>query len=153
MSTPAKSVHTMLDLSPREAAERLLAAGHDDTDWLDDFADHFDRRRSGQSLERTLGVWDLSQSEAARLFGVSRQALSKWMQHGVPNDRAEHVADVAAATDLLLHHLKRDRIPAVVRRAAPALHDRSLLDLFALGETAEVLAACRRMFDFGQAHS
>jgi len=143
----------MLDLNPREAAERLLAAGHDDTDWLDDLADPFERRRGGQSLARTLNVWDLSQSEAARLFGVSRQALSKWLQHGVPNDRAEQVSDLAAATDLLLHYLKRDRVPAVVRRAAPALSDRSLLDLFELGETDAVLDACRKMFDFGQAHS
>ena len=53
----------------------------------------------------------LSQAEAARLFGVSRQALAKWVHHGIPSDRVRAVSDLAAATDLLVHYLKRDRIP------------------------------------------
>ena len=115
--------------------------------------EHLDRRRAGQSLTRTLAVWDLNQSQAARLFGVSRQALNKWIEQGVPGERAEAVADLAAATDLLVHHLKRDRIPAVVRRAIPALGDQSLLDLLSTGETARVLQACRDMFAFERAHT
>jgi transcriptional regulator with XRE-family HTH domain len=143
----------MTTLPPREAAERLLAARQDQSDWLDDFAEHLDRRRSGQSLERTLAVWDLSQSDAARLFGVSRQALGKWLHQGVPADRAEVIANLAAATDLLLHHLKRDRIPAVVRRTAANLDDRSLLDLLAQEQSAALLQACRQMFDFASAQA
>ena len=36
-----------------------------------------------------------------------------------PAERAEAVAALAAATDLLDHHLKRERIAAVVRRKSP----------------------------------
>jgi hypothetical protein len=63
------------------------------------------------------------------------------------------VADLAAATDLLVRHLQRDRIPAVVRRPAPALGRRSLLELLDAGEAHGVLAACRAMFAFGDAHA
>ena len=81
------------------------------------------------AFTRTTETWDLSQAEAARLFGVSRQAVGKWRRHGVPRERAGAVADLAAATDLLVRHLKRDRIPAVVRRPIPALDGVSLVEL------------------------
>ena len=153
MSAANKLIDDVIKLDAREAAERLVASQHRRGRWLDVFTEHLDRRRAGQSLTRTLAVWDLNQSQAARLFGVSRQALNKWMEQGVPGERAEAVADLAAATDLLVHHLKRDRIPAVVRRAIPALGDQSLLDLLSTGETAGVLQACRDMFAFERAHT
>lgn len=62
-------------------------------------------------------------------------------------------ADAARATDLLVHHLRRDRIPAVVRRSAPNLAGRSLLEMLAAGETSQLLEAVRGMFDFGDAHA
>ncbi|MEO1574308.1 MAG: hypothetical protein AAFU65_05035 [Pseudomonadota bacterium] len=151
MSSSAENLAAIAHLSPKEAAAQL-ASGRDDV-WLDRFSAHLDRQRSGQSLERMLTVWGLSQADAARLFGVSRQAIGKWLSQGVPTDRAVAIADLSAATDVLVHHLKRDRIAAVVRRAAPALDDRSLLDMVGEGRAAEVLLACRRMFDFGQAHT
>jgi hypothetical protein len=71
----------------------------------------------------------------------------------VPADRAEIVADVAAATDLLVRHLQRDRVAAVVRRRAPSLGDQSLLELLERGRSRDVLAACRAMFAFTEAHA
>lgn len=151
MSSSAESLSSVAHLSPKEAAAQL-ASRRDDV-WLDRFSAHLDRQRSGQSLERILDVWGLSQADAARLFGVSRQAIGKWLAQGVPTDRTVAIADLSAATDVLVHHLKRDRIAAVVRRSAPALKGRSLLDLVGEGRSAEALLACRRMFDFGQAHT
>jgi predicted transcriptional regulator len=139
------------ELDPREAAAKLAAAHQKELGWLDEFAEYLDRHRAGQSLARTLTVWDLNQSQAARLFGVSRQALSKWLDQGVPAERAEVIADLAAATDLLVRYLKRDRIPAVVRRSVAMLNNQSLLDLLTAGETRTLLQACRDMFDFDQA--
>lgn len=139
-------------LDPKAAAERLIAAHRDEAGWLDAFAEHLDRARNAEALERVLAAWNLNQSDAARLFGVSRQAISKWLAQGVPAERAAAVADLAAATDLLLHHLKRERVPAVVRRSAVALDERSLLGLLEGGNTGAVLRACRDMFDFGEAH-
>lgn len=151
MSRPAADLARLTDLDPRDAAARLAADQRDDRAWLDEFAESLDRYRSAQSFARMLSVWNLNQSEAARCFGVSRQALSKWLRQGVPAERSETIADVAAATDLLVHFLKRERIPAVVRRPAAELGERSLLDLLATGDTRALLRACREMFRFEHA--
>jgi predicted transcriptional regulator len=140
------------DLSPREAAHRLVRAHREQDGWLDRFAAELDQQRVSSSLSRILSVWQLSQSDAARLFGVSRQAVAKWMEGNLPAERAVAVADLAAATDLLVRYLERDRIPAVVRRSAAALGGESLMQLLGRGETRLVLEACRNMFDFAKAH-
>ncbi len=143
----------LTDLAPDEAAGWLVARQSAHDGWLDAFTESLERRRGGRELARILHVWQVSRAEAGRMFGVSRQAVTKWLDDGVPSDRTARVADLAAATDLLTHHLKRERIPAVVRRPAPALGERSLLDLWAAGETSRVLHACREMFAFGDAHA
>ncbi len=136
-----------------EAAERTFREHRHDVGWLDAFAAGLDRRRAVDAFTRTTETWGLSQAEAARLFGVSRQAIGKWRRRGVPAERAGAVADLAAATDLLVHYLKRDRIPAVVRRPIPALGGVSLVELLGQGDTGAVLAACRDMFRFDQAQA
>ena len=153
VNATAKKLPTEPGLSPREAAEKLAAAHQDQHGWLDAFAEQLDHYRAGQSLARTLEVWDVSQSQGARLFGVSRQAVSKWIEGGIPAERTEAVADLAAATDLLVHYLKRERIPAVVRRAATAIGSQSFLDLWAIGHTTVLLERCRAMFSFEQAQN
>ncbi|NJN51866.1 MAG: hypothetical protein HC809_08940 [Gammaproteobacteria bacterium] len=135
-------------MDPRRAAEQLFATHKDERAWLDAFAESLDRKRAAHALARTLEVWGLSQADAARLFGVSRQAVGKWLEAGVPSERTQVVADLAAATDLLVRYLKRDRVSAVVRRAIAARGGASLLDLLAQGESTELLAVCREMFAF-----
>jgi hypothetical protein len=75
------------------------------------------------------------------------------LDRGIPSERVRAIGDLAAATDLLVRHLKRDRIPAVVRRPAAALGGQSLVDLLADFRAREVLDACRSMFDFDRAHA
>jgi predicted transcriptional regulator len=152
MNATAKQLAKVVKLDPREAAAQLAAAQREGSAWLDEFAEHLDRHRAGQSLARTLAVWGLSQSQLADYFGVSRQAVNKWIEQGIPAERLETLADLAAATDLLVHYLQRDRIAAVVRRPIPAL-ERSLLDLLAAGETRLLLQTCRDMFDFERVQS
>ncbi|MDZ7643622.1 MAG: hypothetical protein U5K76_04935 [Woeseiaceae bacterium] len=139
------------ELNPREAAARVTAAHRNEPGWLDEFAEYLDRQRAAQSLARILGVWGLNQSQAARAFDVSRQALSKWLAQGIPAERTESIADLAAATDLLVRYLKRDRIPAVVRRRGGRLGERSLLDRLHEGDTRLLLQHCRDMFRFAEA--
>jgi hypothetical protein len=76
--------------------------------------------------------------------------LSKWRQSGVPADRTPALMDHAAATDELDRRVKRERIPAVVRRPAPDLAGRSLLDLAMENRHAEVRQAVARMFDLSR---
>ena len=140
----------LAELEPQDAASLLLA--EHDSAWIAALTEELDRRQSGQQLERIMRLWDLSRTDLGRLFGVSRQAVSKWIDDGVPADRITQVADLAAITDLLAHYLKRDRIPAVVRRSASSLGGVSLLDLVGEGRTAEAVAFTRRMFTFADAH-
>jgi predicted transcriptional regulator len=109
--------------------------------------DDLDRRLETDPLSRIMRVWGLSGSEMGRIFGVSRQAVSRWLDSGVPPARAEAVADLAAATDLLTRYVKRERIPAVVRRPSEMLGGRSLHELALKGRHREVHDAVRRMFD------
>ena len=62
---------------PAAAAAAVYRAHAGDRDWLDAFSACLDRHRAGQALSRILAAWGLSQAEAARLFGVTRQALAK----------------------------------------------------------------------------
>lgn len=140
----------MVKRSPHAVAERLIAEAPD-REWLRALTDDLDRRLRTDPLERLLALWGLSASEAARAFGVTRQAMSKWRRSGVPAERTPALMDLAAATDLLDRYVKRERIAAVVRRPAGNLGGRSLLDLVSGGRHAEVRAAVAAMFELRRA--
>ncbi len=132
--------------APREVAERLVAEAPS-LSWLRALTDDLDRRLRASELDRLMRLWALSAAEVARIFTVSRQAISKWRHTGIPADRLPAVADLATATDLLDRYVKRERIPAVVRRSADMLGGRSLLDLALEQKHAEVRDAVANMFD------
>lgn len=144
------AVTALPELDPRHAAAQLLA-DHNDA-WVNAFTDELDRHLSGRTLTRVMRLWHLSRAELGELFGVSRQAVSKWITDGVPGDRAPQVAEVDAITDLLDRYLKRDRIPAVVRRPAPRLEGVSLIGLVTSGRGSDALRLTRQMFTFTDLH-
>lgn len=139
---------TWLREDPKVMAAEVARAAQDNPAWVAAFISEFEAQARADQLPRVLRVWGLSATEAAGIFGVSRQAFAKWARAGVPSERLGAVGDLAAATDLLVHYLKPERIPAVVRRPAEAFGGRSLLDVAATGDTPAVLAWCRAMFDF-----
>lgn len=143
---------TLTQLDPKQAAHQLVE-GQSDSTWLAVFAAELDRCMATDQLTRVMRLWKLSRSELGRLFGVSRQGVTKWLDEGVPAQRVQQVAHLDAMNDLLVRYLKRDRIAAVVRRAAPNLGGVSLLDLVATGRSDEALAAAQQMFAFGDAHA
>jgi hypothetical protein len=132
------------DMTPEEAAAILSQS---DPAWTRRLVDELDRAIRTEPLERFTELWGLSNAAAARIFGVSRQAFSKWLRTGPPAARSAAVADLAAATDLLDRYVRRERIPAVVRRSAPVLDGNSLLDLAAAGDTRTVAESVSAMFD------
>jgi hypothetical protein len=73
--------------------------------------------------------------------------VAKWRGSGVPEDRLVALGDLAAATDVLERYVRRDRIPAVVRRPADLLGGHSLLELAEEGRHAEVRRAAHDMVD------
>jgi len=89
----------------------------------------------------------LNKAELGELFGVSRQAVAEWSVKGVPSARVRDVSNVMKVASILSRKLKPGRAAFVVRRPAPALGGRSLLD--ALGEDPkQALAAVERAFDW-----
>ena len=131
--------------SPLELAHELAESA--DTDWIRELVDALDRELRRRPLERVIALWDLSNAGAARLFGVSRQAFSKWLVKGPPADRADDVSRVEAVTDLLDRYVKRERIPAVVRRPSAVLDDRSIIEILEQGGYRETAEAVSAMFD------
>ena len=130
-----------------ELADRLVDDLGGDPRRLRALADALDRRVRTEPLERLVELWGLSNAKAASFFGVSRQAFAQWIDDEPPASRADAIADYAAATNLLDRHLKRERIAGVVRRSAPALGDRSLVEMAESGLHREVREAVERMFD------
>ncbi len=133
--------------TPASRALAELFAAHSDIH-PDQLLAELAKLRGVSPLQRIIDTWDLSLTDVARIFSVSRQAVSKWVVSGTPADRSPAIAELSAATDLLVRHLKADRIPAVVRRAASGLGNRSLLAIAESGDAAGVLTACRAMFAF-----
>jgi hypothetical protein len=131
--------------SPAAVAAQL-SASHDRA-WLREVVSQLDVSLQRSALERLTALWGVSSAEAAGFFGVSRQAFAKWLRVGPPADRSPAVAALEDATELLARHLKRERIPAVVRRNSALTGKRSLLQMAAAGEHEQVLGAVRTMFD------
>ncbi|MBI1376057.1 MAG: hypothetical protein GC157_01015 [Frankiales bacterium] len=141
----APEVAALRRLDPDEAAARISAWGDDR--WTEAFLAALQSRVRSAPLERLMTSWDLSSSDLARVFGVSRQAVSKWRGSGVPAERAVAVADLSAATDVLERYVRPERIPAVVRRPADLLGGRSLLQLAEAGQYDEVRRGAAAMVD------
>lgn len=103
---------------------------------------------SDPALERIRQIFGLNLTQLGELFGVSRQAVSQWVDTGVPEDRLEKVAVVAAVADLLDYRLRSDRVPAVVRREAAAYGGSTALELIGQDRHDELLELVRSSFDW-----
>lgn len=132
-------------IAPEQLANELIDSA--DADWLRELVDALDRRVRTEPLRRLTTLWDLSNAAAARIFGVSRQAFSKWLATGPPADRIDDVTAVDDITTLLDRYVKRERIPAVVRRVSPRLGESSIVERLEAGDYEETAEAVRSMFD------
>lgn len=134
-----------IGFEPSEMARELVDSA--DVDWLRQLVDALDRELRTEPLERLTALWDLSNAAAARIFGVSRQAYAKWLVNGPPADRADDVAAVDNITGLLDRYVKRERIPAVVRRPSPNLGDESIIERLESGDYEQTAALVADTFD------
>ena len=134
-----------ISLAPDEVARELIESA--DVGWLRDLVDALDRQVRTEPLNRLTTLWDLSNAAAARIFGVSRQAFSKWLALGPPADRVDDVATVDDITSLLDRYVKRERIPAVVRRPSERFGDQSIVERLEAGDYRRTADLAREMFD------
>lgn len=109
---------------------------------------HLNHPDDEKPLERIADAFGLSKTELASLFGVSRQAVDKWMRHGVPADRQDKLGTLLALVDLLERKLKHGRLPGVARRPADAYDGETMLDLIREDRHRELLESVRASFDW-----
>ncbi len=113
---------------------QILERSNGDRAALRQIVDRLDAELAAAPLNRCARLWDVSTAQIGMMFGVSRQAAAKWMIDGPPAARSGQVALLDQSTDLLDRWVKRERIPAVVRRPVDVLDGRSRLDLALAGE-------------------
>jgi hypothetical protein len=115
-------------------ATEVLLRAEGRSDVLRRVIDRLDHELNASPLQRTVRLWDISATQLGRMFGISRQAASKWLTEGPPAGRRDQVAVLGQATDLLDQWVKRERIPAVVRRPVDRLGGRTRLEVALAGE-------------------
>lgn len=98
-------------------------------------------------LERIRDAWALGDEELAQACGTDVADMHTWLAHGVPEHQASTLEDLLTATVLLVAHVREERVADVVRRAAPAMGGRSLLELALAHRHEEVRKAVKDMFD------
>lgn len=108
----------------------------------------FELNRSTHPLLRVIDLFGLSITSFARLFGVKRQALARWIEKGIPPGRQQKAKTISAIADLLDRKLKTDRVPAVVRQPADAYGGLSMLEMIETDKHEELLEDIRKSFDW-----
>lgn len=99
-------------------------------------------------LDKIRQLFDLNLTDLGRLFGTSRQAVSGWLEKGVPAARKPKVNTVLNIAKLLERQLKPGRLPAVARRSAPAYGDLSILGMIETSRHDELLQKVRESFNW-----
>jgi hypothetical protein len=134
-------------LGDREAAEDIAQQlVEDDPDAARALVQAIERRLGTEPLARVERVWGLSGAEVAAIFGVSREGYRKW-RSGVPPERADAVAALDRATQVLLGKVKVDRIPAYVRRPVPLLGGRTLYEIARTAGPLRLVEEVEGLFD------
>ena len=114
-------------MEPKAAVQQLTR--EHSREWVREFAEYLSTEVLNDDFTQALRAARLNDTDAARVFGVTRQAIAKWRSEQVPAERLTEVLSFTDAINLLLRYVKAERLPAVVRR-----HDaegRSLLDIAA----------------------
>lgn len=106
------------------------------------------RQEAKTALLRIQHLFELNFSELGRMFGVSRQAVSSWLDHGVPPAQKPKLFTVLNIAELLERKLKPGRLPAVARRPAASYGGLSVLQVIEADRHEELLESTRESFNW-----
>lgn len=106
------------------------------------------REDAASPLAELQTMFDLDNTETARLFGVTRQAIGDWLKRGVPADRTEKLVTMIQVGRFLGPRLRPGLLPGVARKPADAYGRRSMLEAMAAGDHEAVLDITRRSLDW-----
>ena len=109
----------------------------------------YEQERSSP-LRRAMTTLSLTSSDVARLMGVKRQAVDKWLLAGPPADRCRKVAAIAEVADILRYRLREGLPAAVARRPADAYGGRTMLELIEADEHEWLLGSVKESFDYAR---
>jgi transcriptional regulator with XRE-family HTH domain len=115
---------------------------------VDELVRRFLEQNPQTDLRRIQQLLGLNAGELAHLFGVSRQAVSRWLEQGVPPARQPKLVTILDIAENLTRQLRPERLPAVVRKPAAAFEDLSMLEMIAEDRHDELLRRVRESFDW-----
>lgn len=101
-------------------------------------------------LDRVADIFDLTDTDLARLFGVSRQRIAQWREEGVPVSHQPKLNSIARIADILERNLMPDRIPGIVRTTASAFGKRTLLEQIEQDRHEDALRRVEDSFDWAK---
>jgi len=104
------------------------------------------------SLDEIRRILGLSERELGALFGVSRQAIGHWREHGVPAGRGADVDRISELARFLERELEATRIPQIVRTPGrdkdDGLRGRSMLAAIRAEGLMPIYRHLERLFSF-----
>jgi transcriptional regulator with XRE-family HTH domain len=94
-------------------------------------------------------MFDLTNTEFADLFGVTRQAIEQWERVGdVPAARRARLANLLSVGEILERKLQPGRLPLIARRPAAAYGGQTMLEMVRVGRDQELKEITERALDW-----
>ncbi len=130
-------------MDPKAAADALMT--EHPQEWVGAFVSELLNDLRAEDLSDAMRQLDLSDAQAADLFGVTRQAVAKWRKEGIPAERQPAVWDFVDAVRVLSRYLRPERMVAAVRRKNA--QGESLLDVGRTQSIAQMRAQIEATLD------
>lgn len=105
-------------------------------------------RVGAAALDEIRGTFGLSESELAALFGVSRPAIARWRDGGVPVERGADVDRVRELAEYFHRRFLPVRVPQIVRTPGRGLGDKTVLAVLRENNVDRVYAYLESLFSY-----
>jgi len=100
------------------------------------------------ALDEVRGVFGLTETELADLFGVRRPSLTAWREDGIPQTRQATAERLLALARVFAREVIPSRIPQIVRTPDAWLEDRTILETIKRDGVAPVYGYLHRLFAY-----
>jgi predicted transcriptional regulator len=100
------------------------------------------------ALDEIRRIFGLSETELASLFAVTRPAIARWRENGVPVERGADVDRVRELAEYFHRRFYPVRIPQIVRTPGRRLGDKSVLAVISESGVQPVYAYLEQLFSY-----
>ena len=105
-------------------------------------------RTAGKTLDEIKGVFGLTETELADLFGVRRPSLTAWREDGIPQTRQATLEQLIDLARVFAREVIPTRIPQIVRTPDAWLDNRTILDTIKRDGVAPIYGYLHRLFNY-----